>query len=170
MLHWPHVLGDQRQILRELGLACKAARVSSGAAWGWGTIQAQKQRWSQNTGGAGANHFCFLRKTAIDETDFHNYRGKPHQLLKITYSLSFININTKSWITRHLKKTNSIKEKQPGQIKRTGHGVTFKISFFQNITNWSSGRGSVETNLTSIHEDRGLIPGLGQWVKDMALL
>ena len=33
----------------------------------------------------------------------------------------------------------------------------------------SSHHGSVVTNLTSIHEDTGLIPGLTQWVKDPAL-
>ena len=39
----------------------------------------------------------------------------------------------------------------------------------QNIFGGSSYCGSGETNLTSIHEDMDLIPGLAQWVGDLAL-
>ena len=40
----------------------------------------------------------------------------------------------------------------------------------KNAIVWSSHRGSVVTNPTSSHGDVGWIPGLAQWVKDLALL
>jgi len=46
-----------------------------------------------------------------------------------------------------------------------GKSVIYYIKDFR-----SSHHGSVETNLSSIHEDTGSIPGLAQWVKDLVLL
>ena len=48
-------------------------------------------------------------------------------------------------------------------------GCDDKVKTLKKLWLKSSCCGSAETNLTSIHEVEGLIPGLAQWVKDLAL-
>ena len=57
-------------------------------------------------------------------------------------------------------------------LNKWKHLWYFKIDFqghFRNYLNGNSHCGSVVTNLTSIHEDMGSIPGLPQWVKNPVL-
>ena len=44
--------------------------------------------------------------------------------------------------------------------------LCMSLPLLENYVPGSSCHGSVITNLTSIHEDEGLIPGLAQWVED----
>ena len=61
---------------------------------------------------------------------------------------------------------------EPGAKGSAGRGkchLLFRAHWFITEHPQSSHRGSAETNLTSIHEDGGSIPGLAQWVKDPEL-
>ena len=56
------------------------------------------------------------------------------------------------------------------KINHILNGMILKCLYFEKKKNYrSSHRGSVETNQTRNHEVVGLIPGLAQWVKDLAL-
>ena len=54
-------------------------------------------------------------------------------------------------------------------LQLTKREVQDRVQLWKKKKSWSSHCGSVETNQTSIHEDTGSIPGLAQWVEDLAL-
>ena len=49
------------------------------------------------------------------------------------------------------------------------HFYFVQKSCLSTLHNWSSHHGSAVTNLSSIHEDTGSIPGLAQWIRGLAL-
>ena len=79
---------------------------------------------------------------------FSNYKRKYHHCIKCTKYRCL-------W-------------KQKARVLSWTQDVTYDsvymLWFIKKKHSWSSCRGSVETNLTSIHEDIGSIPGLAHWV------
>ena len=70
---------------------------------------------------------------------------------------------------RHIAKRmrNNVEQHQSSQLKPTSDawGSPSEIA-----KSWSSHSGSEVRNLSRIHEDMGSIPGLAQWVRDLAVL
>ena len=54
-------------------------------------------------------------------------------------------------------------------MKNGGWIIDHCFDFIKIERGWSSHCDSVVTNLTNVCEDAGSIPGLAQWVKDLAL-
>ena len=72
-------------------------------------------------------------------------------------------------VLRYKKNANQSHNEIPLHTYQDGYNNFFFFFFLKQSKCWSSHCGTVEPNLTGNHEVAGSIPGLTQWIKDLAL-
>ena len=101
---------------------------------------------------------------------FQQLPGGPHLTLPVSSSVPVtLSLLSPAWC--YLTASREYSWLLPtSDLPSTGDLASLLPFSFENHKSGSSRRGAMETNPTRNHEVVGSIPGLSQWVKDLALL
>ena len=89
----------------------------------------------------------------------------------IPYIQKHNNLNDSGFLTRNCGSLEEVAQYFSSAERRlSARYLISSVHILQKCRGGSSHCGAAATNLTSIHEDSGLTPGLAQWVEDLALL